>query len=236
MSGVVQRLHSAGGLTSPPPLTLDGERLFEANNLKKAVVDSRLEPYPMLVAQGLLPESAKARIVADFPRYHRSGFFPMEAAECGPSVIAAVNSVIHPAFADTLGQYLGVENLSRFPTLVTLRKWSKLSDGRIHNDGRAKVVTALLYLNETWPDSSAGCFRFLTSPDSFENMAVPEIKPLYGYFAAFRRTENSWHGHPPYKGERRVIQVAWLVNKDELERKQKRGRFTRFVKSLLDWR
>ena len=52
-------------------------------------------------------------------------------------------------------------------------------------------------------------------------------------FTAFRRTENSWHGHTPYKGERRVLQIAWLTSQDELERKLKSGRLTRFIKRFF---
>lgn len=94
-------------------------------------------------------------------------------------------------------------------------------------------MTALLYLNETWPDTSGGCFRVLNSSDSFDDLAAPEVRPLYGTFLAFRRTDNSWHGHLPYEGERRVIQIAWLTSEAERLRKEKRGWFTRKLKQMF---
>lgn len=191
------------------------------------------EPFPYAMIPGALPDSAQATLSADFPKYDRSGFFPYLPSECGPSVQRIVDEMQAPAFADTLGDCLGVSRLSQYPTIVTIRKWSKETDGRIHNDSKSKIVTALLYMNDTWPDTSDGCFRFLSSPESFDHQVGEEVKPLYGTFTAFRRTESSWHGHLPYKGERRVIQVAWLTSKEELERKMKRGRFTRFLKQIF---
>jgi hypothetical protein len=208
--------------------------MFDAGALRaENITNHQLLPFPFLAAQNFLPDAMRAPIAADLPDYRRPGFFPMDDRECGPSVRAIVRSLEHPAFADRLGELLGVDNLGALPTITTLRKWSKATDGRIHNDSKAKVVTALLYLNEAWPETSGGCFRVLTDDQSFDHLAAPEVRPLYGHFAAFRRTENSWHGHLPYTGERRVIQIAWLTSIEEKLRKERRGRFTRLVKSLF---
>lgn len=212
---------------------MHAEYLLKPDIFTKADAVVRREPFPFAVVQGALPESARAVIAADFPDYQRSGFFPYQPSECGPSVQRVIEEMLSPAFSDTLGDLLGVPRLSQYPTIVTIRKWSKETDGRIHNDSKSKIVTALLYLNNTWPNTSAGCFRFLSSPESFDHLVGEEIKPLYGTFTAFRRTENSWHGHTPYKGERRVLQIAWLTSQDELERKLKSGRLTRFIKRFF---
>ncbi|HET9032771.1 MAG TPA: hypothetical protein VFN25_07690 [Dokdonella sp.] len=66
------------------------------------------------------------------------------------------------------------------------------------------------------------------------NVALgPEIRPLYGNLAAFRRSEHSFHGHLPYEGERRVIQVAWLISEQEKLRKTQRGKLSRLFKKLF---
>jgi hypothetical protein len=49
----------------------------------------------------------------------------------------------------------------------------------------------------------------------------------------FKRCDNSFHGHLPYEGERRVIQVAWLTSEEEKLRKTKRGKFSRAFKKLF---
>jgi hypothetical protein len=88
-------------------------------------------------------------------------------------------------------------------------------------------------LNKRWPDTSNGCLRFLYRIDDIDSLVVPELKPLYGELAVFKRCENSFHGHLPYEGERRVIQVAWLTSEDEKLRKMKRGRFSRAFKKVF---
>ncbi len=213
--------------------TANSKPLLRPEIFAKADAVVRRDPFPFTVVKGSLADSMRPVIGADFPKYERSGFFPYLPEECGPSVQQLVEDIQRPEFADTLGNALGVERLSQYPTIVTIRKLSKETDGRIHNDSKSKIVTALLYLNETWPNTSGGCFRFLSSPESFDNVVGEEVKPLFGTFTAFRRTENSWHGHPPYAGERRVIQIAWLTSREELDRKLKRGRLTRFLKQLF---
>jgi hypothetical protein len=59
------------------------------------------------------------------------------------------------------------------------------------------------------------------------------VPPVFGSFFAFKRTENSWHGHKPFTGERRVIQTTWLRSWDDFDRKEKRGRFAFLLKRLL---
>ena len=62
---------------------------------------------------------------------------------------------------------------------------------------------------------------------------APEVKPLYGNFVVFKRADNSFHGHLPFEGERRVIQVAWLTSENEKLRKTKRGKLSRLFKKLF---
>ena len=122
--------------------------------------------------------------------------------------------------------------MSQHPTLVTLCRALNLRHGTIHTDSKSKIATALVYLCPDWSAGSAGCLRFLAKSDDIESMLVPELRPLYGRMAAFKRSENSFHGHLPFEGERPVIQVAWLVDEAARDRKIRRGRFSRAVKWL----
>jgi hypothetical protein len=169
----------------------------------------------------------------DFPQYSSAGFFPYDPADCGPSVNALVRQLTTPEFASAIGRYLGIENLGQYPTLITLCRALNKRHGTIHTDSRSKVATALLYLNTQWPDTSDGCLRFLNRADNIDDLVAPELKPLYGEFAVFKRCDNSFHGHLPYEGERRVIQVAWLTSEEEKLRKTKRGKFSRAFKKLF---
>ncbi|HET9032770.1 MAG TPA: hypothetical protein VFN25_07685 [Dokdonella sp.] len=127
------------------------------------------EPFAFLVAAGVLDDSARARLAVDFPRYTSAGFFPHEPDDCGPSVNALIAELTAPVFAHVVGMKLGIDSLETFPTLVTICRMLNKRHGTIHTDSQSKIATALLYLNETWPDTSAGCLRFLQRADSIDD-------------------------------------------------------------------
>ncbi|MEO6077031.1 MAG: 2OG-Fe(II) oxygenase [Dokdonella sp.] len=213
--------------TSTLPLLQDAA--FDAPN---AVLHR--EPFSFFIAHDVLTDRDRKRLAEDFPAYPSAGFFPYDAADCGPSVSALVEEITSQAFADRIGAKLGIDRLGQYPTLVTLCRLLNLRHGTIHTDSRSKVATALIYLNETWPDENVGgSLRFLSKIDDIDAMLVPEIKPLYGNFVVFGRADNSFHGHLPHEGERRVIQVAWLTSEEEKLRKTKRGKFSRMFKKLF---
>ncbi|MEO8160206.1 MAG: 2OG-Fe(II) oxygenase [Arenimonas sp.] len=209
------------------------EPLIDAARLESVLSDARAEPFPFLVAHGQLPLAAAAELERDFPRYEAAGFFPYDAAECGPSMVACIEALTAPGYARALGARLGVPDLERYPPLVTICRHLNRRHGTIHTDSRSKVASALLYLTPEWPHGSAGALRFLKRIDSIDDLAAAEVPPVYGTLVAFKRTDNSFHGHLPFEGERRVIQVAWLTSLEEKERKTRRGRFSRLMKKLF---
>jgi hypothetical protein len=207
--------------------------LLDPIRLDRPDTDVRQQPFPFMIAHGQLPDEARSDLERDFPNYASAGFFPYDPSDCGPSVNALVAQMTTPAFASAIGRHLGIDSLGQYPTLVTLCRALNKRHGTIHTDSRSKVATALLYLNPQWPDTSDGCLRFLNKIDNIDDLAAPELKPLYGEFAVFKRCDNSFHGHLPYEGERRVIQVAWLTSEEEKLRKTKRGKFSRAFKKLF---
>jgi hypothetical protein len=211
----------------------DPKPLLLAPRLNDADIRVEQRPFSYLIAQGMLRADAMAELQRDFPRYPEAGFFPHKTEDCGPSVNRLVAEITSPAFADALGERLGVPGMSKLPALVTLCSRLNRRHGTIHTDSRSKVLTTLVYLNTDWPHGSPGCLRFLERIDDIESLVAPELLPVYGNLAAFRRADNSFHGHLPHEGERMVVQVAWLTSQDELLRKQKRGRVTHWVKKLL---
>jgi hypothetical protein len=215
------------------PVSAENEPLLDAARLQRADTVVRQQPFAFLIAQDQLPDAARGELARDFPRYPSAGFFPHEANDCGPSVNRLIGDLTSREFADAIGRHLGIPDLGRYPSLVTLCRLLNKRHGTIHTDSRSKVVTALVYLNESWPDTSEGCFRFLNRIDDIDDLAAPEIRPLYGRLVAFRRADNSFHGHLPHEGERRVIQIAWLTSEDEKLRKTQRGRLSRLFKKLF---
>jgi len=207
--------------------------LIDPGRLDRPDTTVRREPFAFMTAHGQLPDAARPDLERDFPRYGEAGFFPWDPADCGPAVNALIEQLTTPEVASAIGTRLGIEDLGQYPTLVTLCRHLNKRHGTIHTDSKSKVATALLYLNPQWPDTSEGCLRFLSRIDDIDAMLEPELKPLYGEFAVFRRADNSFHGHLPYEGERRVVQVAWLVSEEAKLRKTRRGRFSRAFKKLF---
>jgi Rps23 Pro-64 3,4-dihydroxylase Tpa1-like proline 4-hydroxylase len=135
------------------------------------------------------------------------------------------------ALAEAVSNKLGID-LQPFPRLTTVRKYSQLKDGRIHTDSQSKLATLLVYMNDRWEQSEAGRLRVLRDGEHFDNMVV-EIPPIIGSAFAFRRADNSWHGHKPFAGERRVVQVTWLTDAAELDRKKRRNSVSKFFKGIF---
>lgn len=206
---------------------------FNPTNLNRADTVVRSEPFAYLIAHNQLPVPAGDTLRQDFPKYAGAGFFPWDISDCGPTINQLINNLTDPEVASAVGIRLGIDNLGQYPTLVTLCRALNKRHGTIHTDSKSKVATALLYLNETWPETSDGCLRFLTRIDAIDALAEAEIKPLYGTFVVFKRADNSFHGHLPFEGERRVIQVAWLISEEEKLRKTQRGKLSRLFKKLF---
>ena len=192
---------------------------------------AKRDPYPYIMASGCLSPDIAPALNADFPDIKKNGYLPLSLLKRKGMFDALLRDLEGPEIAALLSDKLGLE-LRDKPRMITVRKWSAGNDGRIHNDGEAKICTSLIYLNETWPEGDAGRLRVLRSENSFDDTAA-EVPPVFGTFFAFARTENSWLGHKPFTGERRVIQTTWLRSWDDFERKEKRGRFAFMLKRLL---
>jgi hypothetical protein len=187
------------------------------------------EPFTYFVAQGFVGSDAKADLGADFPRISQAGLFPMSILECGPSFDALVAELQGPRLASALGRKLGVA-LEGLPTLVTVRGRCRQRDGKIHTDSTWKVVSALLYLNDGW-ERDGGRLRLLRS-DDLEDVAT-EVPPDWGTLLAFKRCDRSFHGHKPYEGQRRVIQINWCTSQAEIDREISRHRRSAQVKRFF---
>ena len=215
--------------TCQPPQWIDAVGLQSEDTLVKR------QPFPFLVAKEMLALSVKPRLLADFPPMKGAGYLPYESEECGTAVNELIDQLRAPAFANPLGEALGIDNLAQYPTYVSISKKLNKRHGTIHTDGKSKVATMLLYLNDEWSGEGQGCLRFLNKIDDIDDMVVPEVPPQFGTLVAFKRTENSFHGHLPFEGERRVIQIAWLVSAEDAARKAKRGKLSNAIKKLFGW-
>jgi SM-20-related protein len=189
------------------------------------------KPYPHFLGRGIIPDDKRAALRDSFPDIHKTGFLTVEDVALAPPFDRFIKELESEAFTEVLSEKFGL-NLHAYPRLTTIRKLSAAHEGRIHTDGPSKVMTVLVYLNETWSPGPEGRLRVLYSGTEFEPFAC-EVPPDFGMVFGFLRSDNSWHGHKPFVGERRVVQIAWIKDAAELARKKKRNAMSQFFKTFL---
>lgn len=187
----------------------------------------RAEPYAhMLIDQALRPQTAQA-IEADYPRIDKPGSFALADLEIGRAVRELIEELDTEAFRAVLAEKFDVD-LAGKPTTFTLRGACAPRDGQIHTDSKSKILTILLYLNPAWaPDG--GRLRLLRDGSDLEDFAA-EIEPSFGKMLVFRRSDRSWHGHKPYEGPRRVLQMNYVTSGKALIMSDLRHRLSALVK------
>lgn len=188
------------------------------------------KPYRHIIGEGFLQKDKISSLRQDFPAIDKPGFLTVDDMALRGSFRDLVEDLESSAMARSLSDKLGLD-LAPLPRLTTIRRLSQLKDGRIHTDSESKLATFLVYLNDDW-DEDGGCLRVLNGPDDFDDMTA-EISPIMGSCFGFRRAANSWHGHKPFAGERRVVQITWLRDAGELERKKKRNGVAQFFKGIF---
>lgn len=186
-------------------------------------------PFPHMTAANVLPRDRETTLARDFPDMKMAGFFPVDDLHYGESFAELIADLRGEEFSQIMAEKFH-KPLERAPTLITIRRLSAKKDGRIHTDGADKIASALIYLNAEW-SSMDGRLRMLAKP-VFDAPDPIEISPVYGNFIAFERSDHSYHGHLPFVGERRVVQIAWLTGAEALARKQKRHGRISLLKSL----
>ena len=165
------------------------------------------DPLDFLVVPGFIRPEALADINRDYPAISGPGNFALESLACGPAFEKLVEELRGDEIERRLSAKFGVE-LGQAARNLTLRSYSQPSDGNIHTDSWTKVVTTLFYFNPDWTDPG-GRLRFLRSANDIEDYAA-EVSPHGGTLVAFRRSDRSFHGHKPFTGERRMLQMSWV--------------------------
>jgi hypothetical protein len=114
-----------------------------------------------------------------------------------------------PAFEAAIEEKFHVE-LDGRPKMYSLRGYTRAKDGQIHTDSKDKIITVLLYLNENW-QQPGGRLRILRNGHDVDNYAA-EVAPDNGTLLIFKRSDSSWHGHHPFEGQRRSLQMNWMTS------------------------
>jgi hypothetical protein len=167
------------------------------------------EPFQFLVVPHFIKQTALEGINADYPAITERGSFPVNRVKYGPAFQTLLDELESDEFRNAFEEKFEIE-LSGRPTTTTVRGWCGTGDGKIHTDSLSKIITVLIYMNADW-EEQGGRLRLLRSGTDLQD-AILEVPPVQGTLLAFKRADNSWHGHEPFVGARRVIQFNWVTS------------------------
>ncbi|MDX1749754.1 MAG: 2OG-Fe(II) oxygenase [Methylophaga sp.] len=181
--------------------------VMDMQALKAATVNT--VPFPFFKVERSIHQDVLERVIGDFPDIGDGGSFNVDDVSVNPDFKAFLDSIDSPEFRQVICEKFDVEVMD-LPMMMTLRGYSRQKDGRIHTDSKTKLVTILIYLNESW-DAATGRLRILNNAQDMEDY-VDEIIPGPGALVAFKVTDNCWHGYPSFEGTRRSIQINFLTS------------------------
>jgi len=208
-------------ISSSPETALDTDALA-------GTVPER-DPYDYVIVPGFVRAGALPAIHDSYPEIEKPGSFPYQSLEYGAAFSSLLDELQGPEMRAAIEKVFDVDLTGR-PTTVTVRGQCQQKDGRIHPDSTEKIITVLIYMNPAW-EESGGRLRVLRGNDNLENFAA-EVPPDEGTLLAFKRSDTSWHGHKPFVGPRRVLQLNWVTSDKFARRERRRHAISAFFKKF----
>jgi SM-20-related protein len=167
------------------------------------------DPFDYTIVPAFIGSESLARINATYPNIERGGSYPVESLENTMAIKDVIAELDSPEFEALVEEKFDVALEGR-PKMYSLRGYTRAKDGSIHTDSKDKIITVLLYLNENWKQPG-GRLRILRDGSNVDNFAA-EVPPDNGTLLVFKRSDTSWHGHHPFEGPRRSLQMNWMTS------------------------
>jgi hypothetical protein len=177
------------------------------DKLKAAKLET--DPYLYTIVTGFLSPESVSRINATYPKIEKGGSYPIGSLEANMAIKEVIDELDGPEFQQAISEKFDVDIEGR-PKMYSLRGYTRAKDGQIHTDSKDKIITVLLYLNENW-QQPGGRLRILRDGENVDNFAA-EVAPDQGTLLVFKRSDSSWHGHHPFEGPRRSLQMNWMTS------------------------
>ena len=196
--------------------------------LRAAKVET--EPFNYVIVPGFLSADSVRAINATYPRIEKGGSFPIDSLDESMIVREVIEELDGPEFEATVAEKFDVA-LDGRPKMYSLRGWTRAKDGQIHTDSKDKIITVLIYLNEDWKQDG-GRLRILRNGHDVDDFAA-EVPPDNGTLLIFKRSDNSWHGHHPFEGQRRSLQMNWMTSEGSKGFHAIRHRISAAVKKVM---
>ena len=177
------------------------------DKLRSAKIET--EPFQYTIVPGFLSPETVARINATYPNIEKGGSYPIESLDANMAIKDVIDELDSEEFEAVIADKFDVA-LDGRPKMYSLRGYTRAKDGSIHTDSKDKIITVLLYLNENW-QQVGGRLRILRDGVNVDNF-VAEVPPDNGTLLVFKRSDTSWHGHHPFEGPRRSLQMNWMTS------------------------
>ncbi len=181
--------------------------LLNLDKLRSAEV--RTDPYQWVMVPGFIDSDTVKAINSTYPRIEQGGSFPIESLTESMAIKGVIDELDGAEFETLIEEKFDVD-LSGRPKMYSLRGYTRAKDGQIHTDSKDKIITVLLYLNDNW-QQPGGRLRILRNGRDVDDY-VAEVPPDNGTLLVFKRADNSWHGHHPFEGQRRSLQMNWMTS------------------------
>lgn len=202
--------------------------MLNISDLKTAQL--KTDPFPYFyLERSVHPEHIQS-LIDDFPPLGKGGSFNIDDIETSEKFRRFVEQFDSEEVRRVVGEKFAVDVMDK-PMMATLRGYSRAKDGRIHTDSKSKLVTILVYLNDSW-EAESGRLRILRSGTDMDDY-VEELLPGPGALVAFKVTDNCWHGYPSFEGRRQAIQINYLTGGGVRAKHQFFHRLSAKLKSLL---
>ncbi|MEP7315420.1 MAG: 2OG-Fe(II) oxygenase [Sphingomicrobium sp.] len=198
--------------------------MLDFERIRRAKVQNL--PYPFFIVAGAFLGGSGAQAAEAFPAIDRPGVIAAHETSHGEPFDEFLAEIEGDRFRSLITEKLEVD-LAEAPTVVNVRGQARWTDGNIHTDSPTKAVTVLFYFNDEGEAPGTG-LRILKGPSSLDDY-VAEVPPTLGHMLAFKVTDNCWHGHPPFVGQRRSLQLNYLSG---VVRSGKHQRARRFASHL----
>jgi SM-20-related protein len=201
--------------------------LAKVDNAKLQVV-----PYDYIVVDDFIKDEWKNKLIENYPQVKAAGSFPLSTVTCNSQFQQLIDEMNSDGFRHAIEKKFNLD-LEGKPTMFTVRGNCRLKDGQVHTDSESKIITVLLYMNPLW-EKQGGRLRVLNS-GNIDDIKT-EISPNVGTLLVFKRSEHSYHGHLPFEGPRKVIQMNWVTHQKFVDQEQKRHRWSALFKMFSSYK
>jgi SM-20-related protein len=184
--------------------------MIDLNRISGTHLES--EPYQWAGINGLFSPEDAAALAATFPRDHfkrvadhvgqkkhdyqiraliRMGDRSISrAARLSGAWQALGDDCLSPAYRAAMSSLIGVD-LRTAELEVNVYHYPPGGSHGAHTDHRDKIVTHVLYFNQSWNDDDGGCLMVLRSADVRD--IATTVSPIVGNSVVLVRSDNSWH-------------------------------------------